>query len=136
MRLESSQQATACLTTLRQVWPNSLLDWLSETLRQHRIQPALAVVLGVRLARQIIPASVALPAYLQSYMANLVTAGVRLVPLGQTDGQLAIAELEQAILAASVEAQRATIDDLGSAAFMVDLASMEHETQYTRLFRS
>jgi urease accessory protein len=69
-------------------------------------------------------------------MANLVTAGVRLVPLGQTDGQLAIAELEQAILAASVEAQRATIDDLGSAAFMVDLASMEHETQYTRLFRS
>ena len=134
--LESSQQAAACLTTLRQVWPDTLLDWLSETLRQHRIQPALAVVLGVRLATQAIPASIALPAYLQSYIANLVTAGVRLVPLGQTDGQLAIAELEQAILAASVEAERATIDDLGSAAFMVDLASMEHETQYTRLFRS
>ena len=134
--LESSQQAAACLTTLRQVWPDSLLDWLSETLRQHRIQPALAVVLGVRSATQAIPSSIALPAYLQSYMANLVTAGVRLVPLGQTDGQLAIAELEQAILAASVEAERATIDDLGSAAFMVDLASMQHETQYTRLFRS
>ena len=82
------------------------------------------------------PARIALPAYLQSYMANLVTAGVRLIPLGQTDGQLAIAELEQAILAASAEAETATIDDLGSAAFMVDLASMEHETQYTRLFRS
>jgi len=134
--LESSQQAAACLTTLRQVWPDSLLDWLSETLRQHRIQPALAVVLGVRSATEAIPASIALPAYLQSYIANLVTAGVRLVPLGQTDGQLAIAELEQAILAASVEAEGATIDDLGSAAFMVDLASMEHETQYTRLFRS
>jgi len=134
--LESSQQAAACLTTLRQVWPDSLLDWLSETLRQHRIQPALAVVLGVRSATQAIPSSIALPAYLQSYMANLVTAGVRLVPLGQTDGQLAIAELEQAILAASAEAETATIDDLGSAAFMVDLASMKHETQYTRLFRS
>src|SRR5215471_15924637 len=134
--LESSQQAAACLTTLRQVWPDSLLDWLSETLRQHRIQPALAVVLGVRSATQAIPSSIALPACLQSYMANLVTAGVRLVPLGQTDGQLAIAELEQAILAASVEAERATIDDLGSAAFMVDLASIAHETQYTRLFRS
>jgi urease accessory protein len=134
--LESSQQAAACLTTLRQVWPDSLLDWLSETLRQHRIQPALAVVLGVRSATQAIPASIALPAYLQSYMANLVTAGVRLIPLGQTDGQLAIAELEQAILGASVEAERATIDELGSAAFIVDLASMEHETQYTRLFRS
>src|SRR5262249_56889320 len=89
--LESSQQAAACLTTLRQVWPDSLLDWLSETLRQHGIQPALAVVLGVRSATHAISASLALPAYLQSYMANLVTAGVRLVPLGQTDGQLAIA---------------------------------------------
>jgi urease accessory protein len=77
-----------------------------------------------------------LPAFLQSYVANLVTAGVRLIPLGQTDGQLAIAALEQAVLAASTQAKSATIDDLGSAAFMVDLASMAHETQYTRLFRS
>ena len=134
--LESSQQAAACLTTLRRVWPDSLLDWLSETLQQHCIQPALAVVLGVRSATQAIPAKIALPAYLQSYMANLVTAGIRLVPLGQTDGQLAIAELEQAILAARLEAERATIGDLGSAAFMLDLASIAHETQYTRLFRS
>ena len=50
--------------------------------------------------------------------------------------QLAIARLEKAVLAASAEAAEATIDDLGSAAFMVDLASMKHETQYTRLFRS
>jgi urease accessory protein len=73
---------------------------------------------------------------LQSYIANLVTAGVRLIPLGQTDGQLAIAELEEAVRAASTQAEKSTIDDLGSAAFMVDLASMAHETQYTRLFRS
>ena len=65
-----------------------------------------------------------------------MTAGVRLVPLGQNDGQLAIAELEDSVLAASAHAKNATIDDLGSAAFMVDLASMAHETQYTRLFRS
>ena len=134
--LESSQQAAACLTTLRQVWPDGLLDWLLEILCEHHIQPVLAVVLGVRSARQSIPASLALPAFLQSYIANFVTAGVRLIPLGQTDGQLAIAELEQASLAASMQAKKATIDDLGSAAFMVDLASMEHETQYTRLFRS
>src|SRR5262245_22049546 len=63
--LESSQQAAACMTTLRQVWPDSLLDWLSETLRQHSIPLALAVVLGVRSATQAIPASIALPAYLQ-----------------------------------------------------------------------
>jgi urease accessory protein len=134
--LESSQQAAACLATLRQVWPDRLLDWLSEILCERRVEPALAVVLGVRSARQGIPASLALPTFLQSYIANLVAAGVRLIPLGQTDGQLAIAELEQAVLAASAQAKKATTDDLGSAAFMVDLASMAHETQYTRLFRS
>src|SRR5262249_15504154 len=134
--LESSQQAAACLATLRHVWTDLLLDWLSEILCERRVQPALAVVLGVRSATQRIPATLALPAFLQSYVANLVTGGVRLIPLGQTDGQLAIAGLEDAVLAASTQAEKTTIDDLGSAAFMVDLASMAHETQYTRLFRS
>jgi urease accessory protein len=134
--LESSQQAAACLTTLRNVWPDGLVDWLSQTLSEHLVSPALAVIHAVASARQAIPAGVALPAFLQSYNANLVIAGVRLIPLGQTDGQLAIAELEEAVLAASAQAKDSTIDDLGSAAFMVDLASMAHETQYTRLFRS
>ena len=134
--LESSQQGSACRATLRQVWPNRLLDSLSELLSEREVPPVLAVILGVRSAREGIPISVGLPAFLQSYVANLVTAGVRLVPLGQTDGQLAIAALEEAVLATSMRASDATIDDLGSAAFMVDLASMAHETQYTRLFRS
>jgi urease accessory protein len=134
--LESSQQATACLTTLGRVWPDCLLDWLSAALAERHIQPSLAVVLGIRAARQGIQIDLAASAFLQSYMANLVIAGVRLVPLGQTDGQLAIAELEEAVLTVSTLAEKATTDDLGSAAFMVDLSSMKHETQYTRLFRS
>jgi urease accessory protein len=134
--LEAAQQGAACLNTLRQVWPDRLLEWLTETLRQHHIPPVLAVVLGVASATQGIPGYLALPGFLQSYIANLVTAGVRLVPLGQTDGQLAIAKLEPSVLAASARAEKAGLEDLGSAAFMVDLASMAHETQYTRLFRS
>ena len=134
--LESSQQAAACLATLRQVWPDHVLDWLSEILGEHHIQPSFSVVLGIRSARQGIPVSLALPAFLQSYIANLVTAGVRLIPLGQTEGQTALLELEEPVLAASAQAKRGTIADLGSAAFIVDLASMAHETQYTRLFRS
>ena len=134
--LESSQQATACLATLRRVWPDRVVESLSELLLERSVPPALAVVLGARAAGQRVPYSLALPAFLQSYVANLVTAAVRLIPLGQTDGQLAIAELEQAVLAASAQAEQATIRDLGSAAFMVDLASASHETQYTRLFRS
>jgi urease accessory protein len=134
--LESSQQASACSTTLRQVWPNQLLDWLSETLAGLHVPHAVAVVLGVRSASEGIPLALALPAFLQSYTANLVTAAVRLIPLGQTDGQLAIAALEDVVLGATAHTANWTIDDLGSAAFMVDLASMTHETQYTRLFRS
>jgi urease accessory protein len=134
--LETSQQAASCLATLRRVWPDPLLETLSELLSELRISPVLSVVLGVRAAKQGIPATLALPAFLQSYLANLITAGIRLVPLGQTDGQLAIAELEPAVLAVAAQAQQATIHDLGSVGFMVDLASALHETQYTRLFRS
>ena len=112
------------------------METLAEFLSELGIAPVLSVVLGVRAARQDISATLALPAFLQSYLANLVTAGVRLVPLGQTDGQLAIAELEPAVLAVAAQAGWATIHDLGSAGFMVDLASASHETQYTRLFRS
>ena len=134
--LESSQQASACLVTLTRVWPDPLMNWLSETLTHRELPPALAIVLGIRSARQGIPIAIALPAFLQSYVANLVTAAVRLIPLGQTDGQAAVAALEDAVLAASAHAASVTTRDLGSAAFMVDLSSMAHETQYTRLFRS
>jgi urease accessory protein len=134
--LESSQQAASCLATLRQVWPDRILDSLSEILRGCQVQPVVAVVLGARAAREGIPAAIALPAFLHGYVANLVTAGIKLVPLGQTDGQLAIAELEPAVLYASARGHDATIDDLGSAGFMVEFASIAHETQYTRLFRS
>src|SRR5215813_1023442 len=54
--LESSQQATACLAMLRQVWPDRVLDWLVQILRERHVSPALAVVLGVRSARQGVPA--------------------------------------------------------------------------------
>jgi urease accessory protein len=112
------------------------LNEIAETLADLRIALSVAVVLGIRCAKQDIPLALALPAFLQSYVANLVTAGVRLIPLGQTDGQAAIAALEDAVLAVSADAATSTIAELGSAAFMVDLASMSHETQYTRLFRS
>ena len=134
--LESSKQASACLSMVLRVWPDVALEKLSASLSERRVQPAMAVLLGVRAARQGVSRALALPAFLQCYLANLITAGVRLIPLGQTDGQLAIAELEESVLAASAQASDWTIDDLGSAAFMVDFASMLHETQYTRLFRS
>ena len=134
--LESAQQGSACRATLSQVWRDPLLDWLWESLSERSVTSAVAVVLGIRCARQGVPIVIALPAFLQAYVANLVNAGLRLVPLGQTDGQFAIAALEDAVLATSASATSASLGDLGSAGFMVDLASMAHESQYTRLFRS
>ena len=78
----------------------------------------------------------ALHAYLHALTANLISAGVRLVPLGQTDGQRVLAALEPVVAATAARALTATLDDAGGAAFRADLASMRHETQYTRLFRS
>jgi len=134
--LEASQQGDSCLATLRDVWRDPAIDALSEELRQRCIQPVLPIVIAVRSAAEGVPLGTAVRAFLSALISNLVTAGVRLIPLGQTDGQRALAELEDAVLEASEHALTACIDDLGSAALMVDFASMLHETQYTRLFRS
>ena len=58
----------------------------------------------------------------------------RLIPLGQTDSQRVLVKLEAAVAATANRALNATLDDLGSATFRADLASLRHETQYTRLF--
>jgi urease accessory protein len=61
---------------------------------------------------------------------------VRLVPLGQTDGQRVLAALEPVVAATAQRALVTSLDDMGASAFRADLASLRHETQYTRLFRS
>jgi len=134
--LEASQQGASSLATLSDVWRDPAIEALAEGLRQQSIQPVLPIVIAVRSAADGVPVGTALRAFLYALVSNLVTAGVRLIPLGQRDGQRALAELEDAVLDASERALNAGIDDLGSAALMVDLASMFHETQYTRLFRS
>jgi urease accessory protein len=75
-------------------------------------------------------------AYLQAFATNLISAAVRLVPLGQTVGLWVLAALQPVILAVANETKDAGLDDLGGCAFRSDLATMRHETQYTRLFRS
>jgi len=134
--LEASQQGASCLATLHDVWRDPAIEALAHGLQQRRILPVVPMVIGVRSAAEGVPLGTALRAFLCAVIANLVTAGVRLIPLGQTDGQRALADLEDAVLETSERAQVAGLDDLGSAALMVDLGSMWHETQYTRLFRS
>lgn len=96
----------------------------------------LPVALGALTARRGIGEAAAVIGYLHAFTANLISAGVRLIPLGQSAGLLVLAALEEDILAIAAETRGQDLDDLGAACFRADIAAMRHETQYTRLFRS
>lgn len=134
--LESSAQGTAFLTTVRAAWPVPGLErWMAIIGTADR-PPAHPVAVGLATALAKVPLADVLHGFLHAVAANLVSAGVRLVPLGQTDGQRALAALEPVIVAVATWAHAAGADDLGSRAPMIDWTSISHETQYTRLFRS
>lgn len=131
--LETTAQGAAFIEAVRAAWPCGAID----TLTQMWDGPvAYPVAVAVAAAGHGIALEAALPAFLQAVAANWVSAGVRLVPLGQTDGQRVLAALEPAVVATAERALAAALDDIGSSAFRADLASVRHETQYTRLFRS
>lgn len=94
------------------------------------------VAVGAAARAEAIPLELTLPLYLHAFAANIIAAGVRFIPLGQTDGQQVLARLFPDFDAIAAEAAGATLDDLGSATFRADLASMQHETLRTRIFRS
>ncbi len=98
--------------------------------------PPYAVAVGATAAYHRVAEDDVAGAFLQSFAASLISAAVRLVPLGQTTGLQTLAALENTILATLDATKHATLDDLGGCAFLSDLAAMRHETQYTRLFRS
>ena len=97
---------------------------------------AYPVAVAIAAASHGIALAPSLAAYLHAFAANLVSAGVRAIPIGQTDGQRIIAALAPLCADIGASAQSAPLDDLGGAALRADIASMKHETQYTRLFRS
>jgi urease accessory protein len=95
-----------------------------------------SVAVGAAAGARGIPEDDTAVAYLQAFATNLISAAVRLVPLGQTAGLHVLAALESVILATAANTRNAMLDDVGGCAFRSDLAAMRHETQYTRLFRS
>ncbi|MBD2139146.1 urease accessory protein UreF [Anabaena sp. FACHB-1237] len=75
-------------------------------------------------------------AYLHSWLSNLITAGIKIIPIGQTAGQILLLELQPILTQTISEILTMTDDDLECCSWGLSLASMQHETQYTRLFRS
>ncbi|MGO1120645.1 urease accessory protein UreF [Rhodovibrionaceae bacterium A322] len=131
--LETEAQGQAFWRAVSAGWPDLAADPSLAILLKKAPYP-LAV--GGAAARAGLPLGDTLAAYLHGLTANLISAGVRLVPLGQSDGVRCLADCEDRIAALAGWAGEAGLEELGGFTPLVDIASMAHETQYTRLFRS
>jgi urease accessory protein len=132
-QLETSAQGRAFIEIARSAWNCDGLDQLVGCCDGAIVYP---VAVGIVSAAHAIPLASTMHAFFHALTSNWISSGARLVPLGQTDSQRVLASLEPVVISTVKRAQDASLDDLGSATFRADLASMRHETQYTRLFRS
>jgi urease accessory protein len=132
-RLETITQGGSFLMQIDAAWPCATVGLLRAA---HAGDVAYPVAVGVAAAGHDLPLAPTLLGYGMAFVGNLISAAIRLSVIGQTDGQRLTAALLPALLDAAVRAATTTLDDIGSATFAADLASMQQETQYTRLFRS
>lgn len=126
--LETMLQGTAFL--------QAASAWPSEVLQRLPADCPYCVAVGAVAGSSGIGLSDALSAFLQAFFSNLAQAGIRLGVVGQVDTVALLAGFESLALATASRAAASTLDDLGGAAFTSDIAAMQHETQYSRLFRS
>lgn len=131
--LETTAQGRAFLDTTQAAWPTPALTRLEAVWNG---PVALPVAVAAACAGHGIARGPGVRAYLQALAANWISAGIRLIPLGQTDGQHLLAALEGVVAESAARAQTTPLDELGTCALRADIAGMKHETQYTRLFRS
>lgn len=134
--LESEAQGRAFLAAVLAAWPEMRLAPLVARLTAERRPVPYSVAVGFAAASAGIAEIDATRAYLHAFAANLISAAVRLIPLGQTDGLRIAAALEPLVLAVAVETESLTPETVGTATWMVDWTSARHETQDVRLFRS
>lgn len=131
--LETSTQGNAFIEISLNAWPHDALKQLIAACDGPIVYP---VAVGLVSAAHGLPLAPTMHAFFHAVVSNWISAGARLVPLGQTDSQRVLAALEPVVVETGHRAMAASLDDLGSATFRADIASMRHETQYTRLFRS
>lgn len=123
-KMETLQQGAAFAAVTRDVWQIDVPDM------------AYPVAVGFAAKRAGLPLVPTAQVWLQSFASNLVQAAQRLLPLGQTEGQRVLLGLMPVCQRVGETASNAALDDIGSATFAVDTASMQHESQYSRIFRS
>lgn len=121
---EMTQQGAAFVRVVNDVWGHDLPDL------------TLPVAFGAACAAQGLPVEQGAQLFLHAFASALVSAAIRAVPLGQTDGQRVITALAPLCHDTVTLALTQTIDDIGSACFLADIASMRHETLYSRMFQT
>lgn len=126
---ETMRQGTAFLEITDTVWPG-------QTMIDSEAAVALPIAVAAAGAAHGVPLMPLAIAFLNAFSANLVSAAVRLVPLGQTDGQRLTRDLAPVAAMVAERAVAAGLDDVGGIAVGLDVASMRHEYQEVRLFRS
>lgn len=96
----------------------------------------LPIALGLAARNAGLPIDAVITLYLQAFLGNLVSAAQRLMPLGQTDAQAVLAELNKDCVSIAAETEGKALEDISSSAFLSDIASMRHETLQPRIFQS
>lgn len=133
LALETQAQGTAFLRASRRAWPCPALDRLAALVEGPVAYP---VAVGVAARGHDLPLEDTLNAYLGAFAGNLVSAALRLLPIGQSAGQEVLAALADSVDAAAARAAELPLEEVATAVPGAELLSMSHETQYTRLFRS
>lgn len=132
-QLETTAQGRAFIEIARAAWDCDGLEALIANCPVPVVYPAAVGMVSAAHGVGVAPTA---HAFLHALVSNWISAASRLIPLGQTDSQRVLAALEPVVTSTANRALTAKLDDVGGATFRADIASLRHETQYTRLFRS
>lgn len=121
---ETTAQGEAFARTTQDIWGD------------HLPARCLPVAVGYAAAQRGLPLELTVAMYLQALVSGLVSGAVRLIPLGQTEGQIVLQRLSGVCERITSTTLNTTLDDLGGACFAADIAAMRHETLEHRIFRT
>ena len=122
--LETKLQGSAFAKVIEDVWKQDIGEL------------SLPIAVALAAKNQSIEQDLILPAYLHAFCSNLVSVAIRLIPIGQTEGQRIMLGLSSKISDLVQSASESEIDDLNSACFFSDVSAMEHEHLQPRVFKT
>tara|TARA_B100001248_G_scaffold129623_1_gene97190 strand:- start:147 stop:860 length:714 start_codon:yes stop_codon:yes gene_type:complete len=131
--LESYQQGVSFKNILMDVYSNSNLTFYLNRLDDCITYPS---VVGVAGGIFEVEKKLLLHSYLHAFTSNILSAALRIMPIGQTEIQKIIFQMKGNVEEMTNKSLGLSLSDLGSSVFISDWASSKHQNQYTRLFRS